>query len=119
MARKQLTGQSKKLKKLERFLKRTFPKQVYDKFVELTPEDTGYAKRHTRKRVKNDQLEIFATSKYKNYAEVLDKGLYPKNPRGGKGKTRNGFSKQAPRGMSEPTEKYAEKILKDFLRSIK
>lgn len=33
------------------------------------------------------------------YAPVVEYGLYPNPPKGGKGKTEGGYSKQAPQGM--------------------
>lgn len=33
------------------------------------------------------------------YAPILEYGLYPNPPKGGQGKTVNGFSKQAPKGF--------------------
>lgn len=62
---------------------------AYKKFVDVTPIDTGNAKRNTKKSV--NQI----TANYP-YAKVLDKGRHMTN-RGMRG------SNQAPEGMSKPT----------------
>lgn len=114
-----LGRKSKQIREFERWLREHYPELVLDEFIKNTPQDSGYAKRHTKLKRTPDTIEIVATDRYKNYAEVLDKGLFPKNPKKGTGKTTGGFSTQAPQGMSKPTERYANKILKRYLRRIK
>ena len=111
--------QSRKIKRLEKWLDKTYPDLVYKRFVKLTPKDTGYAQAHTAIKRDTNSFSIVAEKDYRDYAKVLDQGKYPKSPRGGKNKTTNGFSKQAPEGMSKPTKKYADKILKRYLRRLK
>ena len=79
------------------------PQEIYDKFVEITPEDTGYAKRNT-KLISNKRI----AARY-NYAEVLDRGRHMTN-RGMRG------SKQAPRGMTRPTKEWAKQRIRTILR---
>jgi hypothetical protein len=68
---------------------KTLPKEAYDYFVDSTPIRTGNARRSTRLRG--------------NYAERLD----------------DGYSRQSPKGMSEPTEKYLQKRIDDLIGKIK
>lgn len=109
----------KSVKRLERWLDKVYPKIVYKEFVRLTPRDSGYARRHTDINYRADGFDIVGKRDYKYYAPVLDQGLYPKSPKGGAGKTTNGFSKQAPEGMSKPTERYAKKRLTRYMRRLK
>jgi hypothetical protein len=79
------------------------PKEIYDKFVDLTPEDTGYAKKNT-KLVNNRKIAAQYT-----YASVLDKGRHMTN-RGMRG------SNQAPKGMTRPTKEWAKQRIRAILR---
>lgn len=89
---------------LEAKLMAAIDKKINDAAVSLltkvqakTPVDSGDARRSwvlskvstAHYRVENQQP----------YIKVLEYGLYPNPPKGGKGKTVNGFSTQAPRGM--------------------
>lgn len=70
------------------------PAQAFDFWVKITPKDTGNARRKTRlenRRVINADYP---------YAVPLDQG----------------WSKQAPKGMSEPTDKFIQRRLKTILR---
>jgi len=70
------------------------PKEAYDYWKKITPRDTGNAKRRTRLQGRKIKANY-------NYAVPLDKG----------------WSKQAPRGMSEPTDKYIrQRIKRSILR---
>lgn len=69
------------------------PREVYNYWVSITPKDKGNARRSTK--LKGDTIH----ADYK-YAERLDEG----------------YSKQAPRGMIEPVEKYLERRLKQLMR---
>jgi hypothetical protein len=64
-------------------------KVAYDKFRQVTPIKTGHAKRNTNLSGKTIDANY-------SYANVLDKGRHMTS-RGMRG------SKQAPRGMTEPT----------------
>ena len=81
------------LKKLEQELE-AYPSLVYKEFVKNTPIRTGYARRNTV--LKTDRI----TANYQ-YATVLDEG----------------YSKQAPRGMVEPTRKWAEQYIDKITRN--
>lgn len=67
---------------------RDIPRLAYRKFVELTPEDTGNARRKTIQRGR------FIEANYP-YAERLDKG----------------WSRQAPEGMVKPTQEYIQQLV--------
>ena len=70
-----------------------FPKEAYDYWKRITPKRTGNAKRRT-KRQGNKILANYP------YAERLD----------------DGYSKQAPRGMFDPTLKYLRRLGRKKLR---
>jgi hypothetical protein len=77
------------LKKIRQRLDQ-LPQEVADKMVELTPKDTGYAKRKTQ-LVSKKRIE----ANYP-YAQVLDRGRHMTN-KGMRG------SKQAPKGIVGPS----------------
>jgi hypothetical protein len=70
------------------------PKDAFRYWRSITPVKSGNARRKTKLVAANR-----FTADY-NYAVPLDQGL----------------SKQAPKGMSEPTEKYIKKQVKKLLR---
>lgn len=70
--------------------------ELYTKIIQKTPVDTGEARRSwSFEKVP----EGYRISTNVPYMPVLEYGLYPNPPKGGKGKTINGFSKQAPQGF--------------------
>jgi len=71
----------------------TLPKLAFKHWRKITPKDTGNARRRTRLR--KDEIQ----ARYP-YAERLD----------------NGYSKQAPDGMFEPTVDFIKKTTKKMLR---
>ena len=68
------------------------PTEAYQYFKRITPIDTGAARRNTSLQGKTIHARY-------EYAEVLDKGRHMTN-KGMRG------SKQAPQGMSKPTEQF-------------
>lgn len=66
------------------------PNEAYQKFKQVTPIDTGNAKRRTR-------LQGSKIKANYPYAVRLD----------------DGYSKQAPQGMWEPTRQHIERLLKN------
>jgi len=70
------------------------PAQAYDVFVKATPKDTGNARRKTR-LVANKTIDAAYP-----YAVPLDKG----------------WSKQAPQGMSRPTDRFIRNRLSRIIR---
>jgi hypothetical protein len=74
----------------------TLPKEAYDYFVESTPIRTGNARRSTSLRGSTVDANYA-------YAERLDQG----------------YSRQAPKGMSQPTEKFLQKRIDDLIGRIK
>jgi hypothetical protein len=75
---------------------KTLPKEAYDYFVDSTPIRTGNARNKTRLRGNTIDANY-------NYAERLD----------------NGYSRQSPKGMTGPTEKFLEKRINDLIGRIK
>jgi len=75
---------------------KTLPKEAYDYFVDSTPIRTGNARRSTRLRGSTIDANY-------NYAERLDEG----------------YSRQAPKGMSGPTEKFLQKRIDNLIGKIK
>jgi hypothetical protein len=71
-----------------------FPVDVYNKFVSVTPKDTGNARRRTRLVARR-----YIKADYK-YAGRLDRG----------------YSRQAPQGMIKPTKQWARTRLQQILR---
>lgn len=109
----------KDMKKLQKYLNGRFANEVLKDFKDETPTDSDYGVNHTKKKVtRNKSVAIYATAKYKDYIEVLDKGQYPNPPKAGTGKTSGGYSTQAMKGMSTPTIKKAEKNLDNFIRRL-
>jgi hypothetical protein len=86
---------SKMFDQAERVAK-TLPKEAYDYFVNSTPIRSGNARRSTR--LQGDTINANYA-----YAERLDEG----------------YSRQAPKGMTGPTEKFLEKRIDDLIGKIK
>lgn len=83
---------SRSLQRIEQRLT-TVPQQAFDYWVSITPVKTGNA----RKRTRFARDKILAQYPY---AQVLDTGT----------------SKQAPQGMSKPTEKFIDRLMRRILR---
>jgi hypothetical protein len=79
-------------------------KEAFTKFVDVTPERSGNAKRSTK-------LQGNTINANYAYANVLDKGRHMTN-RGMRG------SDQAPNGMTEPTIKHIREYVKQKLGII-
>ena len=69
------------------------PQQAYDFWVKTTPKDTGNARRSTK--LKGNEIQANYA-----YAKRLDEG----------------WSKQAPNGMSQPTETFIKQRTDKILR---
>jgi hypothetical protein len=69
------------------------PTRAYNYFVSVTPKDTGNARRKTT--LKGNTIE----ANYP-YAQRLDKG----------------WSKQAPRGMVQPTIRFIQRLIRQIVR---
>lgn len=83
-----ITNQINKIKKK---LKKV-PQEAYDFFYDQTPIRSGNARSKTK--LKKDTI----VANYP-YAQRLDEG----------------YSKQAPKGMTEPTQKFVDKRVKDIM----
>jgi len=100
---------NKQLRDIKTYVDETLVKEMVKEYRKQTPIDGGNARRKTiRKR--NSVIGNYA------YAGVLDQGLYPNPPANGTGKTRSGYSTQAPKGMAEPTIKHIEDELDKFIK---
>jgi len=75
---------------------KTLPKEALDYFVDSTPIRTGNARRSTKLRGNTIDADY-------NYAERLDEG----------------YSRQSPKGMTGPTEKFLQKRIDDLIGKIK
>ncbi len=71
------------------------PQQTYKEFVDITPIDTGNARRRTS--LQNNKI---IRARYA-YASRLDKG----------------WSRQAPRGMTRPIKEWMKQRIRQILRS--
>lgn len=85
-------------------LKQTVMPLAYNDFKQITPKDTGNAKRNTK------LVNYIITAKYM-YAKVLDDGRRMTN-KGMRG------SNQAPEGIVKPTVARIPKFIKDYIRRI-
>jgi hypothetical protein len=83
---------TKSLLKIEKAIA-NLPKEAFSEFVKDTPIRSGNARRKTR--LSGNKI----VAGY-NYAQKLDEG----------------FSKQAPDGMTKPTEQFVEKRMTEILR---
>lgn len=114
---------------------------LYSSIVRKTPVDTGRARanwnisagspdasttENTRKtpQPKSRMPEVYGDesiyiSNNLPYIETLEYGGYPKNPKGGNGKTINGYSKQAPEGMVGVTLANNANIFNAAVRAVK
>ncbi len=86
---------SKMFEQAEKVAK-TLPKEALDYFVDSTPIRSGNARRSTRLRGNTIDADY-------NYAERLDEG----------------YSRQSPKGMTGPTEKFLQKRIDDLIGKIK
>jgi hypothetical protein len=77
-------------------LAKTVAKKTYTYFRDITPERTGNAKRRTRLK------DTTITADY-NYASKLDEG----------------YSRQAPEGMTGPSIDFMEKTFNDEVKKLK
>jgi len=75
---------------------KTLPKEGYDYFVDSTPIRSGNARRSTSLRGNTIDANYA-------YAQRLDEG----------------YSRQSPKGMSGPTEKFLQKRIDDLIGKIK
>lgn len=100
-------------KDMVKYIKKSLPKNTFNEFKKNTPVRSGNARNKTKLSYNPQGFSI--TGDYP-YSEVLDKGLFPKTPAKGIGKTRNGYSTQAPEGMIKPTIKFIENKVKSKIR---
>lgn len=73
---------------------------AHDLFTQIqgkTPVDTGEARRNWS--IAEINTGHYVISNPLPYIEALEYGLYPQSPKNGKGKTKGGYSIQAPKGF--------------------
>jgi hypothetical protein len=80
------------LKRIEQRLDQ-LPQAAYDHWVKITPVDTGRARRNTKLRGRTINADYA-------YAQRLDQG----------------WSRQAPDGMSQPTDRFIDQWLRRNIR---
>ena len=122
-------------------VRRNYAFALYSSIVKKTPVDTGRARGNWNITVGHDSFtqDEDKTPKFKSpdqvpepkgdetiyisnnldYITKLEYGGYPNPPKGGNGKTVNGFSKQAPNGMVGVTLANNENIFNAAVRSAK
>ena len=100
------------MKKVERYVNTTLPREALKTYKKNTPIRSGNARNKTKK-VGNTIIGNYP------YAGVLDDGLFPNPPANGTGRTVNGYSTQARKGMATPTIKELTKMFKAFVRRLK
>lgn len=122
-------------------VRKTYAFALYTSIVKKTPVDTGRARGNWNITVGHDDTTASTRTKpqFKNVDEVpkvegdetiyisnnlpyitkLEYGGYPKNPKGGSGKTVNGYSKQAPEGMVGVALANNENIFNSAVRAVK
>lgn len=107
------------LERIQEQLMRKLPKKGLAYLKNLTPVDSGNAKRKT-KLIRGNTIHMDYP-----YADVIDEGKYgtmgydpiiaakrKKKPK----VTRKGYSKQAPKGLTGPTTKYINKVVKAIFK---
>lgn len=105
---------TKNIAKMERFVKKTLPKESLKEMKANTPSgQTGNAKRKTVLKKKRNSFTLQGNYPYSG---VIDRGEYPNPPAKGTGKTRNGYSTQALDGIINPTMKFIKKTVNKFIR---
>lgn len=102
----------KQMRKITRFVDRELPKKALVIYRKETPQDTGNARRKTKRRGKTIVGDYA-------YSGVLDSGLYPNPPKKGTGKTTGGFSTKAKKGMAKPTIAKLQILLDRFVRKVR
>lgn len=85
----------KKLQKIEQELKR-LPAEATDVFKQNTPIRTGNARRHTKLEGQDKIVADYP------YAQKLD----------------DGYSRQSPQGMTEPTKRFIKQRLNKIFRGL-
>jgi len=110
------TGKFKRVnRRVMRYLEKELPGDTLDKMKENTPKDKGHARRNTKLRKNYKGFKIEADYPYSG---VIDKGGYPNPPKAGTGKTRNGYSTQAPEGIIKPTIDWIQQTLRKKIKGF-
>jgi len=105
---------TKNIAKMERFVKKTLPKESLKEMKDNTPR--GKTSNAKRKTILKNKKDGFILEGNYPYSGVIDRGEYPNPPANGTGKTRNGYSTQAPDGIIDPTSDFIKKEVNKFIR---
>lgn len=136
-----LTEYAKKKNVEIKEVRKAYAFALYSSIVKKTPVDTGRARGNWNVSVGSPDTSTTETTQQKynsqesiptpngdesifisnnlDYIEKLEYGGYPNPPKGGSGKTVNGFSKQAPNGMVGVTLANNENIFNAAVRSVR
>ncbi len=136
-----LTEYAKKKQVEIKEVRKAYAFALYSSIVKKTPVDTGRARGNWNVSVGSPDTSTTETTQQKynskesiptpngdesifisnnlDYIEKLEYGGYPNPPKGGSGKTVNGFSKQAPNGMVGVTLANNENIFNAAVRSVR
>lgn len=105
---------TKNIAKMEQFVTKTLPKESLKEMKDNTPKGkTNNAKNKTILKKKKNEFVLEGNYPYSG---VIDRGEYPNPPAKGTGKTRNGYSTQAPKGIIDPTTDFIKKEVNKFIR---
>lgn len=100
-------------KRIIRYLRKELPDITLEEFRDNTPIDGGNARSKTKLKTRNKGFQVIGDYPY---GGVINEGGYPNPPIEGTGKTRGGFSTQAPKGITKPTIDFVDKEVKRFIR---
>ena len=136
-----LTEYAKKKNVEIKEVRKAYAFALYSSIVKKTPVDTGRARGNWNVSVGSPDTSTTETTQQKynsqesiptpngdesifisnnlDYIEKLEYGGYPNPPKGGSGKTVNGFSKQAPNGMVGVTLANNENIFNAAVRFVR
>ena len=136
-----LNGYAKKKNVEIKKIRKNYAFALYSSIVKKTPVDTGRARGNWNITVGHDSFvqdddrqpkfkspdqvpdpkgdETIYISNNVDYITKLEYGGYPNPPKGGSGKTVNGYSRQAPEGMVGVTLANNENIFNAAVRSAK
>jgi hypothetical protein len=109
----------KNLRRSNRILKNKIPKAALKRFKKETPKAIpGGGNARNKTVLKQNKMGFEIIGDYP-YSGVIDEGKYPNPPKQGTGKTRGGYSTQAPRGMVDPTRTYVTRLLRRYFRRFR
>lgn len=109
----------KNIRRAGSILTKKIPKAALKRFKKETPRAIPGGGNARNKTVLKKNVKGFEILGNYPYSGVIDRGEYPNPPKKGAGKTRNGYSTQASRGMVDPTKSYIERLLRRYFRRFR